>query len=150
MDCPGRKAVQRSRKTQTQESSQEKTIQELKRRIKEFIHQRAWEQYHAPKNLAKALSVEVTEIPKFFQWKDSGAELTEPEQQALQEEIDAVMIYLLELAEKFGIDPFERARQKLILNEKKYPAEVVRGRAEKYTKYRERESDQERDGNGTV
>ena len=118
-------------------------MQELKRRIKGFIQERDWEQYHAPKNLAMALSVEVTEILEIFQWKDSGAELTGKEQQALQEEIGDVMIYLLELADKFGIDPVQAAEQKLILNEKKYPAEVVRGRAEKYTEYQKGDHDRE-------
>jgi len=115
-------------------------MQELKRRIKEFIQERDWEQYHAPKNLAMALSVEVTEILEIFQWKETGTELTKKEQQALQEEIGDVMIYLLELADKYGIDPIKAAEQKLILNEKKYPAEVVRGRAEKYTEYQKGEN----------
>jgi NTP pyrophosphatase (non-canonical NTP hydrolase) len=111
-------------------------MHELKRQIKQFIRERDWEQYHAPKNLAMALSVEVTEILEIFQWKDPAAELNAEEQQALREEIGDVMIYLIELADQFGIDPVEAAEHKLTLNEKKYPAEVVRGRADKYTEYR--------------
>lgn len=112
-------------------------MRELKRRIKGFIEERDWKQYHAPKNLAMALSVEVTEILEIFQWKESGAELTQREQQHLSEEIGDVMIYLLELSDAFGIDPVQAASEKLTLNEKKYPAEIVRGRADKYTEYRE-------------
>jgi NTP pyrophosphatase (non-canonical NTP hydrolase) len=114
-------------------------MHDLKRQIKQFIRERDWEQYHAPKNLAMALSVEVTEILEIFQWKDSGAELSAEEQQALEEEIGDVMIYLIELADQFGIDPVHAAKHKLTLNARKYPADVVRGRADKYTAYSEPE-----------
>ncbi|MFO8036789.1 MAG: nucleotide pyrophosphohydrolase [Anaerolineales bacterium] len=110
-------------------------MQSLKREIKAFIHERDWEQFHAPKNLAMALSVEASEILETFQWKSAEEELTEGEQKALAHEIGDVLIYLLELADKFDIDPVQAAHQKLKLNEKKYPADQVRGKAEKYTEY---------------
>ena len=50
-------------------------------------------------------------------------------------EIGDVMIYLVELAEKLGIDPVEAAKAKLEVNSKKYPATLVRGKASKYTEY---------------
>jgi len=110
-------------------------MQELKNQIKEFIQVRDWEQYHAPKNLAMALNVETAEILEIFQWKDTEQKLTVEEQEALSQEIGDVLIYLIELADKVGIDIIKAAKQKLALNEKKYPAEKVKGKAKKYTEY---------------
>ena len=108
---------------------------ELKTQIKEFIRERDWEQYHAPKNLAMALSVEAAEIVEIFQWKKAEDQLSDEEQEALRQEIGDVLIYLIELADKFEIDIVEAAKHKLTLNQKKYPADLVRGKAEKYTEY---------------
>ena len=110
-------------------------MEKLKSAIKEFISERDWEQYHAPKNLAMALSVEVSEIVEIFQWKKPEDQLSEEEIEALRQEIGDVLVYLLELADKFEIDIVEAAKHKLALNQKKYPADLVRGKAEKYTKY---------------
>jgi len=110
-------------------------MQDLKHKIQSFIHERDWEQFHAPKNLAVALSVEASEILEIYQWKENDEELTEEEQQALAHEIGDVLIYLLELAEKYDIDPMQAAHEKMKLNEKKYPPGQVRGKADKYTDY---------------
>ena len=110
-------------------------LDDLKHKIKSFICERDWEQFHAPKNLAVALSVEASELLEIFQWKENDEELTEKEQQALSHEIGDVLIYLLELADKFDIDPLQAAHHKLERNKKKYPADQVRGKAEKYTDY---------------
>lgn len=110
-------------------------MEDLKNNIKDFIQARDWEQYHAPKNLALALSVEVAEIVEIFQWKDSDQELTADEIDGLRQEIGDVLVYLLELAEKFQIDIVQAAKDKMVLNAKKYPVELVKGKAWKYTEY---------------
>jgi len=110
-------------------------MQELKTQIKDFIRARDWEKYHAPKNLAMALNTEAAEILEIFQWKKPEDSLTEAEREALHQEIGDVLIYLLELADKFEIDIVEAAKIKLVLNEKNYPAEKVKGKAKKYTEY---------------
>ena len=110
-------------------------MQELKVIIKEFINSRDWEQYHAPKNLAMALSVEAAEIVEIFQWKKADEPLSPAEQEHLRQEIGDVLVYLLELAEKFDIDIVNAAKEKMILNDKKYPVNLVRGKANKYTEY---------------
>lgn len=110
-------------------------MEQLITNIKEFIKERDWEQYHAPKNLAMALSAEVAEIVEIFQWKKPEDRLNDEEQEALRQEIGDVLIYLIELADKFEIDIVESAKYKLNLNQKKYPADLVRGKAEKYTEY---------------
>ena len=110
-------------------------METLKEEIKAFIQARDWEQYHAPKNLALALSVEAAEILEIFQWKGNDQPLTKGEIESLRQEIGDVLVYLLELADKYGIDIIQAARDKMVLNEKKYPAEKVKGKAWKYTEY---------------
>ena len=110
-------------------------MKELKSSIKAFIRARDWEQYHAPKNLAMALSVEVAEIVEIFQWKKAGEPLNQGEQEHLRQEIGDVLVYLLELADKFEIDIVQAAKDKMILNDKKYPEKMVKGKANKYTDY---------------
>ena len=110
-------------------------MKELQKIIQEFIRERDWEQYHAPKNLAMALSVEAAEIVEIFQWKKAEEDLSVEELQHLRQEIGDVLVYLLELAEKFDIDIVQAAKEKMILNGQKYPAEKVKGKANKYTDY---------------
>ena len=112
-------------------------MRELRDAIKKFIDEREWEQFHSPKNLAMALSVEVAEIVEHFQWlTEEQSKNLPPEKLAeIREEIGDVMIYLTELAEKLRIDPVEAAKGKLEINNRKYPATLVRGKADKYTEY---------------
>lgn len=110
-------------------------MDELIKEIKEFIQARDWEKFHAPKNLAMALSAEVAEIVEIFQWKQPDDTLCDAEQESLKQEIGDTLIYLLELSDKYEIDIIEAARYKLKINDKKYPAELARGKANKYTDY---------------
>lgn len=110
-------------------------MEDLKKQIKDFIRIRDWEQYHAPKNLAMALSVEAAEIVEIFQWKEGEQALAPDELEGLRQEIGDVLVYLLELADKYEIDIIRAAKDKMALNEIKYPAEMVRGKAWKYTAY---------------
>jgi NTP pyrophosphatase (non-canonical NTP hydrolase) len=112
-------------------------LEDLRTAIAAFIAERDWEQFHSPKNLAMALSVEVAEVVEHFQWlTEEQSKSLPPEKLAeVREEIGDVMIYLTELAEKLGIDPVESAKTKLEINRQKYPAELVRGKASKYTEY---------------
>jgi NTP pyrophosphatase (non-canonical NTP hydrolase) len=112
-------------------------MDDLIEKLKDFARRRDWEKFHSPKNLAMALSVEVAEIVELFQWlKEEESYSLSPERlQRLREEVGDVMIYLTKLADKFGIDPLEAAREKIEINEKKYPADLVRGKAKKYSEY---------------
>jgi dCTP diphosphatase len=113
------------------------SLEDLQTAIGTFIAERDWEQFHSPKNLAMALSVEVAEIVEHFQWLTEGQSRNLfPEKLAeVREEIGDVMIYLLELANKLGIDPVEAAKAKLEINKQKYPVDLVKGKASKYTEY---------------
>src|SRR5215204_3331576 len=116
----------------------EPPMEHLRTTISAFIEERDWEQFHSPKNLAMALSVEASEIVEHFQWlTEEQSNNIPPEKLAeVREEIGDVMIYLVELADKLGIDPVEAAKAKVEINGKKYPADLVKGKASKYTEYR--------------
>lgn len=113
------------------------TIKNLESEINRFVAERDWQQFHSPKNLAMALSIETAELMEIFQWLSQKQSFTLDEQTRNQvsEEIGDVMIYLTTLAAKFGIDPVDAALKKMEKNHKKYPADQVRGKSEKYTSY---------------
>ena len=114
------------------------SLNELKQNLEDFVAERDWAQFHSPKNLAMALSVEASELMEHFQWlteEQSSALLSEKLQQ-VREEIGDVLIYLTRLADKLGIDPAEAAFEKLEVNRIKYPADKVRGQSKKSTEYK--------------
>jgi NTP pyrophosphatase (non-canonical NTP hydrolase) len=90
---------------------EEGKMDDLRSQINVFIKERDWEQFHSPKNLAMALSVEVAEIVEHFQWltEEQSTNLPPEKLAEVREEIGDVMIYLTELAETLGIDPVETA-----------------------------------------
>jgi NTP pyrophosphatase (non-canonical NTP hydrolase) len=105
--------------------------------IREFVRERDWSQYHSPKNLSTALTVEAAELAEIFQWltEDQSRNLS-PEQKAhAAEEIGDVLIYLVNLADKLGIEPLEAALAKLEKNRQKYPVEKAKGSAAKYDEF---------------
>lgn len=113
------------------------SLNDLSLRLREFVARRDWDQFHSPKNLATALSVEVAEILEHFQWltERESCELPEDKLAEIADEIGDVLIYLVRLADVLGIDLLSAAEEKLAKNEEKYPAEKVRGKALKYTEY---------------
>jgi len=113
------------------------SVDDLRSAIRVFIGVRDWEQFHSPKNLAMALSVEVSEIVEHFQWltEEESRNLPPEKLAEIREEIGDVMIYLTEFADKLAIDPVEAAKSKVTINGQKYPADLVKGKASKYTEY---------------
>ena len=114
------------------------SVEELRERLRAFAAERDWERYHSPKNLAMALSVEVAELMEHLQWltEEESRALSPETRAAVAEEVGDVLLYLLRLADQLHIDPLEAAQRKMELNALKYPAELARGRADKYTVYR--------------
>jgi NTP pyrophosphatase (non-canonical NTP hydrolase) len=112
-------------------------MEELIHKLREFANERDWDQFHSPKNLAMALSVEVAEIVEIFQWltQEESKNLKPEVLQEVKEEIGDVMIFLTNFADKLGIDPIEVAKEKIKKNEKNYPVDKVRGKSLKYTEY---------------
>lgn len=100
----------------------------------EFRKERDWEQFHTPKNLAAALSVEVAELLECFQWaKDSElSELVMRERIAIEEEVADITVLLSYLCHDLNIDLDAVVRSKIEKNRKKYPVSLARGTAKKY------------------
>ena len=109
----------------------------LQQRVAAFAAARDWEPFHSPKNLAMALSVEAAELVEEFQWltEEQSRALDAERRERVRLELADVFIYLLRIADKLGVDLVAAANDKIVLNEKKYPAERVRGDARKYTEY---------------
>jgi len=112
------------------------SLDTLRTRLRVFVAEREWDKFHNPKNLAMALVVEAGELVEQFQWlTPHEADSLRPEQRAEVElEIADVLIYLVELADRLGIDPLAAAEKKLALNTAKYPIGKARGHAGKYDK----------------
>ena len=110
-------------------------LQPLVEALRAFARDRDWEQFHTPKNLASALSVEAAELLEHFQW------LTEAQSQTLsvdkREQVAAeaadVFLYLLRLCDTLDIDLLAAAQRKLVVNGEKYPVDKSRGNAKKYS-----------------
>lgn len=109
-------------------------LYDLLAKIREFVAERDWEQYHSPKNLSTALAVEAAELAEIFQWltEDQSRNLTPAQKAHASEEIGDVLVYLVDLAEKLDIEPLRAAFDKLEKNREKYPVEKARGNAVKY------------------
>ena len=110
----------------------------LKQTLRDFANQRDWDQFHSPKNLSMALSVEVAELVEHFQWLTESASHSLPAEvkAAVAEELADIQIYLIRLADKLNVDLEAAIDAKLAVNASKYPAEKVRGKAAKYTAYK--------------
>ena len=113
------------------------SLLELRDALRAFAAERDWDQFHSPKNLAMALSGEAGELLEHFQWltEAQSRELPPEVKQAVALEMADILLYLVRLADKLGVDLMEAARDKLEVNARKYPAEQVRGSSRKYTEY---------------
>jgi NTP pyrophosphatase (non-canonical NTP hydrolase) len=111
------------------------SLEGLRDALQRFASDRDWNQFHCPKNLAIALNVEAAELLEHFQWmSDADSTALDPELQAkVREEAADVLLYLIRLADKLGIDLMAAASEKIALNAKKYPVEKARGSSKKYT-----------------
>ncbi|WP_309681883.1 nucleotide pyrophosphohydrolase [Polaromonas sp.] len=101
----------------------------LTQALRDFAQARDWERFHSPKNLASALSVEAAELLEHFQWltEAQSRTLSAPQKSAVAAEAADVLLYLLQLCDKLGIDLVEAARLKMIVNGEKYPVALARG-----------------------
>jgi NTP pyrophosphatase (non-canonical NTP hydrolase) len=110
-------------------------LEGLREQMRDFAAARDWDQFHSPKNLAMALSVEASELLETFQWltEEQSRKLTPEAFAAASDEVADVLLYLIRLSDKLGIDPIAAARRKLVANAEKYPADKARGNMKKYT-----------------
>ncbi|MCB1743986.1 MAG: nucleotide pyrophosphohydrolase [Gammaproteobacteria bacterium] len=112
-------------------------IDELKRRLARFAAERDWDQFHSPKNLAMALSVEASELLELYQWLSEEQSRRTAEDpvlfQRVCEELADIQIYLLRLADKLDVDLARVVDAKIAANARKYPVALSKGRSTKYT-----------------
>jgi dCTP diphosphatase len=114
----------------------EKRISTLLEKLFAFNRERDWEKFHSPKNLVMDLSAEVGELVEHFRWlTEEESTCLKPEiLEEVKDEIGDVFKALIYLSHKLGIDPIEAAEVKLDKTSKKYPANLCKGKAVKYTK----------------
>jgi NTP pyrophosphatase (non-canonical NTP hydrolase) len=112
------------------------TLDSLRRDLRRFAEARDWQQFHTPKNLAMALSVEAAELLECFQWltPEQSAKPAADDRRAVEEEVADVLLYLLRLTDVMGIDLLDAARRKMSVNARKYPVRLSRGSARKYSR----------------
>lgn len=105
-------------------------------KLRAFSEARDWEQFHSPKNLACALSVEASELLEQFQWMKEDESLVLPSDKlsSVEAEIADIFCYLLMISDKLGINLIESTYKKIVFNESRYPVEKSKGRSIKYTK----------------
>jgi dCTP diphosphatase len=109
----------------------------IRDRLRKFTAERDWGRYHSPKNLAMALIAEAAELVEHFQWLSEAQSdtLGLEKLKAVEDELADVLLYLVCLADRLGIDLAGAAMAKITRNEVRYPADTVRGSAKKYTEY---------------
>lgn len=94
------------------------------RMIHQFSADRDWQQFHAPANMAKSVSIEAAELLECFQWSD---EPRDGDWEHVYEELADVMIYCIQMADVLGVDLDEIIRSKMEKNARKYPVERGKG-----------------------
>lgn len=103
-------------------------MEELIGLLKEFRDKRDWKQFHNPKDLSLALSIEASELLEVFLWKShEDADLDK-----VKEELADVFAYALLIADAYDLDIEEIVKEKIAKNSKKYPIEKSKGTAKKY------------------
>ncbi len=109
----------------------------LKDKIAGFAKERDWEQFHTPKNLAMALSVEAAELSEIFQWltEKQSYEIAHDEKELLKvkDELADIITYAVRLCGVLNIDLPKELERKMKQNAEKYPVEKAKGVAKKYT-----------------
>jgi len=113
------------------------SLEQLRRHLADFAARRDWDQFHSPKNLSMALIAEAAELVEHFQWLTEAAsrELPDTKLEEVRLELADILIYLVRIADKLGIDLIAAANDKIELNERRYPADRVRGDARRAREY---------------
>lgn len=111
------------------------SLESLRAEIAKFAAERDWDQFHSIRNLILAMVGEVGEVAEIVQWTDDdkiSELLATGGRERLAEELADVLIYLIRVADRSGIDLESAVRAKLTANGLKYPVERARGSAKKY------------------
>lgn len=103
-------------------------IQEITQELIRFRNERDWEQFHNPKDLALAISIESAELLELFLWKNPGEEKVD----RVKEELADIFSFALLMAEKYNLDVKQILLDKIKANGEKYPVDKAKGTATKY------------------
>jgi len=111
-------------------------IKGIQQKLSIFSKEREWDQFHTPKNLAAALSVEASELLEVFQWltDDQSQNLDKAQMADTEEEVADIALYLLRICDVMNIDLESVINKKLEVNAAKYPIQEAKGNATKYNK----------------
>ena len=116
---------------------------EIKLKVRQFAHERNWDQYHSPKNLSMALAGEAGELLEIFQWlteeQSRGENISAEDKQLASEELADIQIYLIRLCDQLDIDLEGAVDQKIKKNAEKYPIHLAKDNATKYNRREESE-----------
>jgi NTP pyrophosphatase (non-canonical NTP hydrolase) len=99
-------------------------IKAIQKQLSDFADERDWDQFHNPKNLAMALSVEASELVEIFQWltpEQAEAIMSSGESEHVKEEMADIMIYLIRMADKLNVDLEKAVVEKIVKNGEKHP-----------------------------
>jgi dCTP diphosphatase len=115
----------------------EDSLEGLNQRLLTFARERDWEQFHSPKNLAMALAGECGELLEHFQWlsEEQSASLTAGKKREVAHEMADILIYLIRLSQRLGLDLLAAAEEKIAINERRYPVDKVYGEARRASEY---------------
>jgi dCTP diphosphatase len=115
----------------------EDPVEDIKQKLRKFVAERDWQQFNSPKNLSMALIAEAGELVEHFQWltEEQSKQMNKDQTKEVSYELADIFIYLLRLADELNIDLIKATNEKMLINNKKYPADKVKGSAKKYTSY---------------
>ena len=111
------------------------TLADLTTQVRDFADARDWQQFHSPKNLAAAMTVEAGEVLEHFQWltEAESETLSAEKRSEVELELADVLIYLVRLADRLDVDLIAAAARKIAINAQKYPVDQAKGSNQKYT-----------------
>ncbi len=101
-------------------------IKKLSDDLKEFAIRRNWEQFHTPKNISMALIAETAELIEHFQWitPEESMNIKGDKLKDISYEMADIFIYLLRMAERLDIDLVKSTREKMVINEERFPDKI--------------------------
>lgn len=113
------------------------TLNALKNAVAAFVHERAWEQFHSPKNLSMAIAIEAAELMELFRFMDcdESKEIVESQKEKVTQELADITIAILSFCNLYDIDLASSVIKKLDHNAQKYPIALAKGQNKKYHHY---------------
>jgi NTP pyrophosphatase (non-canonical NTP hydrolase) len=117
------------------ECFKEMTMEKLMKIIDEFCKERDWDQYHSPKELAIGLSTEANELLALFRFQSDEQikAMFETQREVIEDEIVDSLFFILRFASLYDVNLLEALERKMIMNRKKYPVDLAKGKNIKYT-----------------